>query len=88
VREVYPHGYHGVDKTGRPVYIERLGVLNVQRLFDGISTPERMVRHYMQSYEVLMKLRFPACSAVAGKRIEQGLNILDMTGGGVTSVNK
>jgi len=87
VREVYPHGYHGVDKHGRPVYIERLGVLNVTRLFE-ISTPERMVRHYMQSYEVLMKLRFPACSAVAGKRIEQGLTILDMTGGGVSTVNK
>jgi hypothetical protein len=35
-----------------------------------------------------MKLRFPACSAVAGKRIERGLTIMDMTGGGVTTANK
>jgi len=28
-----------------------------------------------------MKLRFPACSAVAGKRIEQGLTILDLNNG-------
>lgn len=87
VQEVYPHGYHKTDKQGRPVYYERLGQLNITRLFE-ISTPERMVRHYMQSYEVLMKLRFPACSEVAGKKIEQGLNILDMTGGSVTTVNK
>lgn len=53
-----------------------------------ISTPDRMVRHYMQSYEILMKLRFPACSAAAGKKIEQGLNILDMTHGNITMVNK
>jgi hypothetical protein len=61
--------------------------MQIKTLFE-ISNPERMMRHYMQSYEVLMKLRFPACSEAAGKRIEQGLNILDMTGGSVTTVNK
>lgn len=35
-----------------------------------------------------MKLRFPACSAVAGKRVEQGLTILDMTHGSVATVNR
>ena len=35
-----------------------------------------------------MKVRYPACSEAAGKRIQQGLTIMDLTGGGITSVNK
>ena len=46
VQKVYPHGYHGTDKLGRPVYIERFGVLDVPALFR-ITTQERMVRHYI-----------------------------------------
>jgi hypothetical protein len=45
-----------------------------------VTTEERVVKHFIQSYEVLLRLRFPACSDIAGHRIEQGLNILDLTG--------
>lgn len=44
VQKYYPHFYHKVDKLGRPIYIERLGFLNVPTLFTH-TTPERMVRH-------------------------------------------
>ena len=46
VQEIYPHGYYGVDKLGRPVYIERIGILDVGKLFE-VTTEERIVRHYM-----------------------------------------
>lgn len=87
VQEHYPHGYHKTDKQGRPIYIERVGLLNVPAVF-ALSTPERMVRHYIQAYEILMKLKFPACSAAAGKKVEQGLSVLDLTHGSITTVNK
>jgi hypothetical protein len=35
-----------------------------------------------------MKLKYPACTAAAGKRIEQGLSVLDLTHGSMTSVNR
>ena len=36
----------------------------------------------------MMKLRFPACSEKLGYKIQQGLTVLDMTGGSVTTANK
>lgn len=86
VKAVYPHGYHGTDKQGRPVYYERFGVLDVPALFR-ITTEERMIRHNIQEYEILMKLKFPSCSAVKGERVVQGLTIFDMTGGSVSTAN-
>jgi|LakMenEpi03Aug12_release.lakeMendotaPanAssembly.Ray.scaffolds.fasta_scaffold1304040_1 hypothetical protein len=37
----YQHNYHGVCKIGRPVYIERTGLLNSTELFK-VTTMERM----------------------------------------------
>ena len=86
VQEHYPHGYHGVDKAGRPIYIERFGVLDVPKLF-AVTTQERIIRHYIQEYELLMKLRFKACSEVKGEKIIQGLTIFDMTHGSMSTAN-
>ena len=36
----------------------------------------------------MMKLKFKACSEVLGYKIQQGLTVLDMTGGSVTTANK
>lgn len=46
VRDNYPHGYHYTDKQGRPIYIERIGQLNVKNVFT-VSTEERMIKHYI-----------------------------------------
>lgn len=83
----YPHFYHKTDKFGRPVYIERLGQLKIDKVLEA-TTEERLMKHYIISYELLMKLRFPACSAIAGTRIEQGLNILDLNGGSMKILSK
>jgi hypothetical protein len=61
--------------------------LKIDEVFK-ITNDERLVKHYIQSYEILMRLRFPACSAVAGTRIEQGLTILDLNGGSMKILSK
>jgi hypothetical protein len=84
---VYPHNYHKTDKLGRPIYIDRNGHLKIDELFK-ISNEERLVKHYIQSYELLVKLRFPVCSVLAGKKIEQGLNIMDLKDGSMKILSK
>lgn len=80
LRAVYPAGHHNIDKFGRPIYIEVIGPLDPKKVFS-ITTEERLLKFYHTSYESLMNFVFPACSAEAGRHIEQGLNIFDLKGG-------
>lgn len=77
VKRYYPHGYHGVDRRGRPVYIERLGKLDVEGLMK-VTTLDRYVLYQTQQYEKTIKVRFPACSAAANKHINRSIAILDV----------
>ena len=87
VQQAYPHNYHKTDTLGRPIYIERLGQLKIDKLFE-VTTEERLFQHYIYSYECLLLLRYPACTLAAGKKIEQGTTILDLTGGTMKIMNK
>ena len=49
LRKDYPHGYHKVDKKFRPIYIERVGFLNVDKIF-GYTTPDRLLKYYTTMY--------------------------------------
>jgi hypothetical protein len=77
-RNVYPHGYHGVDKTGRPLYIERYSKMNADYLYK-ITTLDRVSKYWVKGYEHLLFERFPACSC-AGKSVTQSCVILDLAG--------
>lgn len=73
-RAVYPHGYHGVDKIGRPIYIERYSKLNADYIHS-ITTMERLSKYWVQGYERLLYERFPACP----KSGNRSCVILDMS---------
>ncbi|KAJ3308766.1 cytosolic factor, phosphatidylinositol/phosphatidylcholine transfer protein [Boothiomyces sp. JEL0838] len=79
VRQCYPRLYHKTDKLGRPVYIERVGVINVSTLW-GITTSERMLRNHVYEYEKLVHYRLKACSEKAERHLEQSTTILDLKG--------
>lgn len=87
IKENYPHGYHKTDRFGRPIYIERLGELNLKRLFE-VTSEERIIRYSVREYERLVNEIFPACSEAAGKRVEQTIVILDLGGASMKLLSK
>eukprot|EP00345_Euplotes_harpa_P001804 CAMPEP_0168331946 /NCGR_PEP_ID=MMETSP0213-20121227/8658_1 /TAXON_ID=151035 /ORGANISM="Euplotes harpa, Strain FSP1.4" /LENGTH=362 /DNA_ID=CAMNT_0008335863 /DNA_START=26 /DNA_END=1114 /DNA_ORIENTATION=- len=78
-RKLYQHGYHGVDRVGRPFYIDQPCKFDIDELLQ-VVTKDELYTYYVREYEKLLHIRFPACSALTGTKIEQSFSLLSIEG--------
>ncbi|TBU43976.1 CRAL-TRIO domain-containing protein [Dichomitus squalens] len=77
VDKYYPQYYHKTDKEGRPIYVERLGLLDIKALY-AITTQDRQLKRLVYEYEKFLRERLPACSQAIGHPVETSCTILDL----------
>lgn len=79
VIEVYPSGYHQTGRLGHPVYIERVGKLDVDSLLE-ITTIDRYLKAHVQNYEAMVEHKFPSCALEYKTPVSQIITIMDLEG--------
>lgn len=76
----YPKAYFpGVDKEGRPVYVERGGIADAAALFV-LSDEDKLVNYHVYGNELEMRNLFTRASDEAGKPITTLMAVIDMGG--------
>eukprot|EP00897_Mesotaenium_endlicherianum_P000193 jgi/Mesen1/10174/ME000076S09683 len=87
VKQHYPQGHHGVDRDGRPVYIELVGRVDASKVLK-FTTVERYCKFHVKEFERTFDLKFPACTIAAGKHIDQTTTIMDLSEFGLKNFSR
>ncbi|KAF2313077.1 hypothetical protein GH714_009116 [Hevea brasiliensis] len=87
VKKCYPHRYHGVDRYGRAIYIEMIGMVDLNTLLL-VTTIEKFAEYHVSEPEKTLNLRIPACSIAARRHIASAISILDVKGVGMSNFSK
>lgn len=81
----YPEGFYGVDRSGRPVYLQLPGRIDTDALWK-FTTLDRAIRYHIKQQERYWRVIAPAASVAAGTKLESSLVLIDMDGVGISTI--
>jgi len=87
IKASYPHIFHGFDSFGRPIYIERLGQIDIKKLSKVVTT-EQFADYHILHHEYLQRVLLPKASQAAGHPVKQFITICDLEGIGLAQLSK
>eukprot|EP00963_Diacronema_lutheri_P010386 scaffold1052_cov339-Pavlova_lutheri.AAC.2 len=88
IRTYSQSGYYGYDKKGQPVYIDRPGKLNVQKLLNSDISKEDILFKHVQEMEYMANVILWEASERAGHTVDSCLMILDVGGVKISDFTK
>ncbi|OLY82944.1 Phosphatidylinositol/phosphatidylcholine transfer protein SFH11 [Smittium mucronatum] len=79
--------WHKVDRSGNPIYIDRLGYYDVKGIPKKITIEELLENHYLLQ-EFCRRSIMTSCSKTAGKEISKQTVIFDLSGVGLGMLHR
>lgn len=76
--------FHKTDRMGRPIFIQDLSGLDTEKVFS-VTTADRIVQNFAVTLEHAVRERYLACTASAGRTVDDNLMILNVQGLGLST---
>mmetsp|Transcript_3619 Transcript_3619/g.9188 ORF Transcript_3619/g.9188 Transcript_3619/m.9188 type:complete len:407 (-) Transcript_3619:817-2037(-) len=83
LKVAYPFVHHKVDKQGQPVYIDRIGAMDLKKLKKACPDFSILMKYFIWYAECTMHYRMPAATLQAGRIVSRGSYIIDLKGFGL-----
>eukprot|EP00238_Polyblepharides_amylifera_P006144 CAMPEP_0196576148 /NCGR_PEP_ID=MMETSP1081-20130531/5483_1 /TAXON_ID=36882 /ORGANISM="Pyramimonas amylifera, Strain CCMP720" /LENGTH=423 /DNA_ID=CAMNT_0041894679 /DNA_START=251 /DNA_END=1522 /DNA_ORIENTATION=+ len=84
IRRIVSSAYTGFDNEGVPVYVERSGMLDLDRLLKGGATPEDLIWTHIVSMEYFTNVLCLEASIMKDETIDKVNTVMDVTGLSIT----
>lgn len=82
IKKLCPHGFHSVDKEGRPIFIIQVGQIKFMELMSTVNdSVDLLVHFFIKELEHTWRVKFPDCKEFVNKKgVDQMIAIIDLKG--------
>lgn len=82
IKRLCPHGFHSVDKEGRPIFIIQVGGIKFMELMSAVNDSIDMLVHFfIKELEHTWRVKFSDCKEFVNKKgVDQIIAIIDLKG--------